>query len=101
MEVMNGLNCSAIPIIVTISYVIGELYKAVFRSQGAKRLIPIILALVGAVLGASIYFTAPQIISAGTVWDAILTGIVCGESATGTNQIIKQLFVKGDGKDEK
>lgn len=87
----------AIPTIVIISYIVGELYKTVFRTDQAKRFIPIVMALTGASLGIAIYYTAPEVISGTSIWDAVLVGIVSGESATGTNQIIKQLF----GKEEK
>ena len=94
------MNCSAIPIIVTISYLVGEIYKTVFKSQSAKRLIPVAMAVIGAALGVAIFITAPEKIFVSNIWDAILIGIVSGESATGTNQIIKQLFAKGVNKDE-
>lgn len=34
------------------------------------------------------------------IWDAIWIGIVNGTSSTGTNQIIKQLWKKGEEKNE-
>ncbi len=83
-----------IPIIVIISYIVGEIYKIAFKTDNAKRFIPIVMALIGGCLGIAIYYTSPEVISVESVWDAILVGIVSGESATGTNQIVKQLFGK-------
>lgn len=83
-----------IPIIVVISYIVGEIYKIAFKTDNAKRFIPIFMAVLGGFLGVAVYFTAPQIIAAASFWDAALVGIVSGASATGTNQIIKQLFGK-------
>lgn len=83
-----------IPIIVIISYIVGEVYKIAFKADNAKRFIPIVMAIIGGCLGVAIYYTSPDIISVTSIWEAILVGIVSGESATGTNQIIKQLFGK-------
>ena len=83
-----------IPVIVVISYILGEIYKTVFTTDNARRFIPIFMVIVGGCLGIAVYFTSPQIISVETFWDAALVGIVSGASATGTNQIIKQLFSK-------
>lgn len=88
------MNYVGIPIIVIISYVVGEIYKIIFKTDESKRFIPIVMAVIGGALGAAIYYTAPDVLSVITVWDAILVGIISGESATGTNQIIKQLFGK-------
>ena len=100
---MNNLNLEregktikykVIPIIVIICYVIGEFYKIVFKTNAAKSLIPTVMAFLGGGLGVAIYYTAPEIILVTTFWDAILVGIISGEAATGTHQIIKQLFRK-------
>ncbi len=59
------------------------------------------MAIGGGVLGILIYLTNPEIIfNVENIWTALLIGIVSGTSSTGTNQIIKQLFKKGEEKNE-
>ena len=94
------MDCIGIPIIVIISYIAGEIYKAVFKTDNAKRFIPLFVAIVGGCLGAVIYCTSSAIIAASSIWDAILVGIISGESATGSNQIVKQLFEKYQEKQD-
>ena len=89
---------TSIPIIVVLCYIIGEIYKVIVRKKKeAKKLIPIVMAIVGGILGILIYLTNPEIIfKAENIWIAIVVGIASGESATGTNQIIKQILNKGE-----
>lgn len=89
---------TSIPIIVVLCYIIGEIYKVIFRKKKeAKKLIPIVMAIVGGILGILIYLTNPEIIfKAENIWIARVVGIASGESATGTNQIIKQILNKGE-----
>lgn len=93
------MNLTSIPIIVVCSYIIGEIYKFIFKKkQEAYQLIPIIMGFVGGGLGIIIFLTTPEIILCSNIYDALLIGIVSGESATGTNQIIKQIFIKENDK---
>lgn len=57
-------------------------------------MIPIFTSTIGGILGMVMFFTCPEIIFADNGWVALGIGIVSGASATGTNQIIKQLFIK-------
>ena len=86
----------SLPIIVVCCYLIGELYKLIFKNKRqAYKIIPVFLAIVGGILGVVIYFANPEImLNAENVWVALLIGIVSGSSSTGTNQIVKQLFSK-------
>ena len=86
----------SIPIIVLICYMIGEIYKVLLKNnQEMYRLIPILVASIGGVLGVLIYFTAPEMIfNVDNLWIALGIGITSGFSATGTNQVIKQLIIK-------
>lgn len=88
-----------IPIIIIICYMIGEIYKVVFKKNTkAYKLIPILVAFIGGLLGVIIYLTAPEVIlNIENVYNAILVGIISGFSATGTNQIIKQIFKNKEG----
>lgn len=95
------MNSICIPIIVIICYLIGEVYKIVFQKQKTLyKLLPIIMSILGGILGLVIYKTNKSIIfDVSNIWDAIYIGIASGASATGTNQIIKQIF-KEEEKDE-
>lgn len=90
------MEFTSIPIIVIICYIIGEIYKVLFKNkQDLYKLIPIILACFGGLLGILIFLTNPEILlNVSNVWTALGIGMVSGVSSTGTNQIIKQIFIK-------
>lgn len=96
------MDFTSIPIIVLCCYIIGEIYKFLFKNkQTAYKLIPIVMAIIGGLLGILIYLTNPEIIlNVDNIWIALGIGIVSGASSTGANQIVKQIFKKGDGKNE-
>lgn len=86
------MNLTGIPIIVIICYLIGEIYKMLFEEKVFKY-IPVVLAICGGVIGIVIYFSNPEILAnVENIWIAFGVGVSSGVSATGTNQIIKQLF---------
>ena len=91
------MDYTSVPIIVLGSYIVGEIYKVIFkRKKDAYKLIPILVAIVGGVLGVLIYLTSPEMIfNVDNVWIALGIGIISGFSATGTNQVVKQLINKG------
>lgn len=88
------MNFTAVPIIVICCYLCGEIYKAIFRNHtNAYRFIPLVTSVLGGILGVVIFLTNPEIIlDAPNIWIALGVGIVSGASATGANQIIKQIF---------
>lgn len=90
------MDYMSVPIIVVCCYIVGEIYKFIFvKKQEAYKLIPIILSIIGGLIGIIIYFTNPEMIfNATSIWVALGTGIVSGASSTGANQIIKQLCRK-------
>ena len=90
------MDFTCVPIIVVCCYIIGEIYKFLFRKkQEAYKLIPIILTISGGILGILIYLTNKEMMmNASNIWIALGIGIISGASSTGTNQIIKQLFHK-------
>ena len=92
------MNFTGVPIIVICCYVLGEIFKACFhKNKHAYKLIPIILDVVGCILGIVIFYTNPEIIlNANNVWVALGIGIVSEASSTGANQIIKQFFKKNE-----
>lgn len=90
------MEFSSVPIIVLCCYIIGEIYKIVFKNKKESyNLIPLILSIFGGIIGIVIFYTNPEmILDAHNVWVALGVGIVSGASSTGANQIIKQVFSK-------
>ena len=90
------MELSSIPIIVIISYMIGEIYKVIFKNKESMyKLIPIVVSITGGILGILIYLTNKEmILDANNIWVAMFIGIISGASATNANQVIKQLFNK-------
>lgn len=88
------MEFSSVPIIIIISYMIGEIYKVIFKGkEDMYKLIPIVVSITGGILGVFIYLTNKEmILDANNIWVAMFIGIVSGASATNANQIIKQLF---------
>ena len=92
------MDIKSIPIIVLCCYVLGELYKLIFKDyKNSNKILPVIMAIIGGILGILIYYTNPEVISdANNVWIALGIGIASVVSSTYTNKIIKQIFKKGD-----
>ena len=90
------MDFTSIPIIVLCCYIVVEIYKVLFKKKKETyKLIPILVAITGGILGILIFLTAPEIMfDVENIWIALGVGIVSGVSSTGTNQIIKQLFKK-------
>lgn len=88
------MEFSSVPIIIIICYMIGEIYKVIFKSkENLYKLIPIIVSITGGILGIIIYLTNKEMIfNADNIWISLTIGIVSGASATTTNQIVKLVF---------
>lgn len=56
-----------------------------------NKFIPAIMGVLGGLLGALLYFIAPEIVIANDVFSAAAVGIISGLASTGANQIGKQL----------
>ena len=84
----------SVPIIVVCCYMIGEIYKVLFKNkQEAYKLIPILVAIFGGMIGVLVFYTNPEsLFNVENLWDALSIGIMSGFSSTGTNQVIKQIF---------
>lgn len=80
----------AFPAIVVMCYLVGMICKS-FKNEKLDSFIPDIVGVVGAILGVVIFLTIPNFIPADNWAVAIAIGIVSGLSATGINQIYKQL----------
>lgn len=97
---MEYLQIVSVPVIATIVYWVINLIKyATKENETFKRLIPIVSAGLGVALGVICFYAFPEIIPAENVLIAIITGGASGLSATGCNQIFKQLSSK-DEEDE-
>ena len=89
---MELLNVSSVPAIATIVYWTINLIKyAVDGKESFKRLIPILSAALGGAIGIIAYYAIPGVVPADNVLIALIVGGASGLSATGTNQIFKQL----------
>ena len=87
------LEIICVPVIVAIVFALMEIYKVYIAKGNEKliRFIPLIALGLGAIFGIVFYFAFPSIISASNWFIAILIGGASGLSATGCNQIFKQL----------
>lgn len=91
---------TVVPLIVVCCYIIGEVYKKTFKEETYKY-IPIIVSIIGGLLGILIYKIDKELIfNVESIIEALFIGIVSGASSTGTNQIIKQIFNKGEKENE-
>ncbi|MCL2797177.1 MAG: phage holin family protein [Firmicutes bacterium] len=101
---MNTFDFVAVPIIVTVVYTLISLLKR--ETKGNEKVmsrLPIIAAVIGAVLGVIGFYAVPGIIPAENIFTALLIGIGSGLAATGTHQVFKQMGTPKDAevKDEK
>ena len=91
------MEFKSVPIIILCCYIVGEIYKTVFKQkEELYKLIPILVSILGGLLGIIIYITTPKILDVDNIYTALGIGIVSGASSTGTNQIIKQILKKGE-----
>lgn len=91
------MELTSMPIIVIICYLIGEIYKILFKNKDELfKFIPIFVSLIGGIIGVIMFFLNPEIINVSNFWVAFVVGVISGASATGTNQIIKQIFFNGE-----
>ena len=94
------MEFSSVPIIVVCCYLMGEIYKVIFKKRPKTyKLIPVLVSVSGGVLGILIYLTNKEMImNASNAWIALGIGIISGASSTGTNQVVKQLLSKEKDK---
>lgn len=89
-----------IPAIAAIVYTLIDIVKtACGGDERFKRFIPLISALLGAICGVVSFYCVPGVIETQNILFAIVIGAASGLSATGTNQVVKQL-VKGRDDNE-
>lgn len=87
------LEIVCVPVIVSLVFVLMEIYKKFIAKDNEIliRIIPIIAGVLGIIFGIICFYLIPSIISATNIGTAILIGAASGLSATGCNQIFKQL----------
>lgn len=91
---------ATIPIITSLTYFAIYLYKHIFVSETASRMIPVVAGVLGLLIGVVGFFVTPELFaSCPTVFDAMLVGGMSGLGAVGVNQIFKQ-NAKGTDKPE-
>ncbi len=83
----------AIPAIVVIVYLIAYFLKLI-PGETINRALPAICGVLGLALGIVCHLTMPDFIGAENWLTAAAIGIVSGFSATGVNQIYKQISKK-------
>ena len=92
------LELISVPAIAAVVYWLVNLIKYVVGdNETFKRWIPILATTLGVVSGVVCYFAFPTIVPAENILVATVIGGASGLTATGANQIIKQLG-KGDDK---
>lgn len=95
------LNLISVPAIAAVVYwVINIIKHAVGENEKFKRFIPLIAAGLGIVCGIVCYYALPSIIPAPNIVVAIVIGGASGLTATGTNQLLKQLGKKDDDNEK-
>lgn len=95
------ISAISIPAIVAAVYTIIDLAKtAVGESEKFKRFIPLIATGIGALIGVLLFYVEPDIIAAHNLLTAIVIGAASGLTATGTNQVVKQLSDKATDKND-
>ena len=89
------IRALSVPAIVSIVYGCINLYKQLTDGEEKyMRVIPIIAAVIGAVIGIIAFYAFPAVLTAENIWQAVITGGASGLTATGTHQIFKQLVTK-------
>ena len=83
---------TTIPALAAIVYTIIDITKtAMGGDEKFKRFIPLIACILGAVGGAVAFYCVPGVMETENLLVALVLGAASGLSATGTNQVVKQL----------
>lgn len=85
-------NITKIPALAAIVYTIIDITKtAMGGDEKFKRFIPLIACVLGAVCGVVAFYFVPGTMGTDNILVATILGAASGLSATGTNQVVKQL----------
>ena len=91
------LELISVPAIAAVVYWVVNLIKYIVgENETFKRFIPLLATALGVVCGVVCYYAVPTVIPATNLVMAIVIGGASGLTATGANQIIKQLTDKGE-----
>lgn len=86
------LNAVSIPAIASVVYWVVNLMKYTTKNnEKLKTFIPLISAVLGVVCAVVAFFAIPDIVPTDNIFVAVVLGGASGLSATGFNQIIKQV----------
>ena len=94
MEYETVFGYASVPSIIVICYLAAQLLKVTPLNN---KYLPCICGVLGAVLGVAALYVVPGY-PANDLFSAIAVGIVSGLSATGVNQIYKQLSSENKGE---
>lgn len=87
------MEFTSIPVIVLLCYLIGEIYKVLFKSkEDLYKLIPVFVTLFGGLLGLVMHLVEPSFLGVESVISALEIGLISGAASTGMHQIIKKTF---------
>jgi len=83
---------TTIPALAAIVYTIIDIVKtAMGGDEKFRRFIPLIACVLGAICGVVAFYCVPGVMGTENLLVAIVLGSASGLSATGTNQVVKQL----------
>jgi len=89
---MDIMNFIPIPAVALVLYCVAELLKVtVLKTDSQRTVIPVVCALLGAVICGVLYLVQPGLIPGDDILTAIAEGIVSGLTATGANQVYRQI----------
>jgi hypothetical protein len=89
------MEFTSIPVIVLICYLIGEIYKVVFKSkEDLYKLIPVFVTLLGGLVGLGVHLVEPSFLNVNNVISALEIGLISGAASTGMHQMVKQIWKK-------
>ena len=89
---MDYLNMISVPAIATVVYwIINFIKSATKNNKKVLHFVPLMAAGIGAICGVIAFYACPEIIPAANVAVALVIGAASGLTATGCNQIIKQM----------
>lgn len=91
-----GFDLPQVLVIAAICYGIGIIWNVIFKSA-KNEYIPAIVAVSGAILGAIGFYVIPNY-PASDILTAIGIGMMSGLTATGVDQVVKQLSSKDDNQ---
>ena len=89
------MEFTSIPVIVLLCYLIGEIYKVLFKSkEDLYKLIPIFVTLFGGLVGLVMHLVEPSFLNVNSIISALEIGLISGSASTGMHQMVKQIWKK-------